>query len=139
MRKQIRITVKNETAVNEAIEIAEGRARVRCADYDWIVKQIDRIEATHVVFANLPIKSWTGIEVSLAVCADLPNAYYRKGFRPQSTFLKLARRSTGWFLKTDSIKRVGCSNNSPLSEIIISPEQEAEIQRRIARSYYVRR
>ena len=108
-KNTIRINVNNIGKLNEAIAVAEGRAKARCITADDIHSMINKIEAT--LIKPMYKKDWAGLEFSVDPHAQsFPGAY--KG-TPESTQFTMLRTASGWFVT--SIRRYTCQG--PTSRI----------------------
>lgn len=93
--KAIKIIPENADQINSALQDVQKGCHTRTMDCARLVASLKAIENT---FRGVPKSAMIGMQISIDYWAeDFPAAYTRKG-RPESTVVRIIRKSAGWYL-----------------------------------------
>lgn len=107
MKKNLKIAPENKVQINDIINEIEGKAQVRCIDYDDIEKAVNKVDEKLSLISKT---ARIGVEVDVDIYAQtFPNSYMKAG-TPMSTQFHAVRKKDGWVL-TDVVRAYcHCSN-----------------------------
>lgn len=94
---KIKVNEQNQKAIQQMLDEANGKAKVRTASYQSVVAFIFKIEK-RLAQKDLPKNLWKGLRFSVQPQAEnLPNSYFKRG-TPMATEFILERGASGWFI-----------------------------------------
>jgi hypothetical protein len=129
---KIKIDIKNNTAINTALDKVNGKANSFTISSGSEVVKIS--EAAEKRLAMLPKAERKGAKAMFRPSGPNARSY---GYNAKSTRVYMERGASGWFLT--NIQPDSVSPKQPeMMHIEITPEQSAEIQRRAIANFHVK-
>lgn len=133
--KDIKIEQHNAEAIVKRLASVNGTAMAHTyysynQVYNLVQRAVEQLEAL-----RLPRKDWIGAAYTAVSGGPVSNAYARKGFSRVATYVRLDRRTSGWFLA--DVLRAEIREKGGKEKLWLTPAQRDVVFDRFAKTFNV--